>query len=549
MTSYPKFSELIYKPVYLNEIRMLARQGVERLVDAEYVVDILHEIQPLKEMLDKYQQAYALVGMCRNLDPSDSFYQSEVSRHFRDRRLMREIMDEVYQNILEHGDLLGGIARLTGKMPILNAHNQTAINRDHLSVEQTEEVELVFDLRQIGEVFPDLPKTLNITPPYKQPDEARMLEMIGELIEVRHNLAQQQGFPSFVEFGYRRLGYFDFDPMEAKSLRNAIVRYIVPLASEIRARLREAGGETPPDVFTASYIPWQNTGQPDLFADNSDQRSLNLLFNQVILTSMAGNSPPFWEALYDLEYIQSYNRPAEFVHNKCYRLTAPALPVIFTNRNLNCESLADYFNMAGRAYGYLCCQEKNRYFFYQDPSLATVRIWGKAMECLGYFGCDAMFGNGETSRRWTLWHMQNLLLELPLQAMIDEFQVQLFTLRTRSSEHWYRYWLRLVQRYFPDLCDDSEWLKRQASLWLSCQSTYVEPYSALSKVVAMIVGLSLWDQSRKRRAEALTAYETFCTMTFDDTCMRLLNEARISDPFNQRTIKRIAFQCASFLEL
>ena len=41
----------------------------------------------------------------------------------------------------------------------------------------------------------------------------RMLEMVGELIDVRHTLAQKQGFPSFLEFGYRRLGYFDFDRM------------------------------------------------------------------------------------------------------------------------------------------------------------------------------------------------------------------------------------------------------------------------------------------------------------------------------------------------
>ena len=286
-----------------------------------------------------------------------------------------------------------------------------------------------------------------------------------------------------------------------------------------------------------------------IFAPERDQRQHNLKINQGLVDSLAGCSPPFWEALYDLEYVQSIHRPDEFVHNKCFRLTDPALPVIFTNRKLSCESLADYFNMAGRAYGYLCCQEKNRYFFYQDPSLATVRIWGKGMECLSYFGCETIFENVEMADFWTRWHMQNLLLELPLQAMLDEFQVQLFTVNTRSSERWYRFWLRLVQRYFPDLCDDSEWLKRQASLWLCCQSTYIEPYSSLSKVVAIITGLSLWDIANRRRSEALTAFETFCTMTFDDTCLRLLNSAKIPDPFNPRTIKRIAFQCADFLEL
>ena len=96
-------------------------------------------------------------------------------------------------------------------MPILNAHNQTATNRDHLSVEQTEKWSWCLICARLV-IFSDLPKDLDIAVPYQQPDEARMLEMVGELIDVRHTLAQNKDF-SFLEFGYRRLGYFDLTRM------------------------------------------------------------------------------------------------------------------------------------------------------------------------------------------------------------------------------------------------------------------------------------------------------------------------------------------------
>ncbi len=605
---YPDFTDLTYRPLYIDDIAGTlnrAASGLEDLLDARRLdVDQLsrrvkHILGRLLVALEDYCRARSLAEYCFQVNRSDAYFAAERDRYRSERRRLNDLMRDIYQAILRHDELLVELADETGKMPLFHVQNQTAINRYTVNPEQEEENRLVARLQANGEMVKDIPLALyragadrpapeavSNRDPVLQEDASRWADvaaaatrqpaataavnpLLDRLLAVRKNLAEEQGFPNFISLGYRRLGYFGIEPEAALKLHNLIVDYVVPLAADLRY-LKGRGGRwgAPQDVLQASVLPfkhwWEHRGLSGSTAlklhpylDGAKRKkagrlketpAADRLFNEVLVSSLGGYAPDFWLQLRDKGYIQIYNRPGQDLRDKCYRLFDPPFPALYCNLPLLPETLAGYFNMAGRAYGYLCCSDDYNPFTYLDPGLANVRIWGKGMEFLCYFGADLLFASAEDADRWRFCHMANTVLEMPLLALLDAFQFRLYTAGETEPADRNQIWLEEVRRFFPDLADDSAWLQGQAGRWTGFRSTYTEPFSPLSKLMASLTGVSLWRRSLDRRSTAILAFENFCTMTNDDMLPEILNKSRLPNPFSKDSLKKSMYKVSAFLD-
>ena len=67
----PLFTDLIYEPQYLNDIRLIARRVIRQLERSTDAGDMLRDIQPLKVALDQYVQTRTLVDICYQMKTTD----------------------------------------------------------------------------------------------------------------------------------------------------------------------------------------------------------------------------------------------------------------------------------------------------------------------------------------------------------------------------------------------------------------------------------------------------------------------------------------------
>ncbi len=536
------FDQLTYEPIYLNELRTEAKSIFNRLEKADYSADIMRDIAPFKSRLDDYMRGHVLVDICHRLDPEDIFWQQEQQRYVRDRRLLNDLMAQVHELIFRKTHILQDLVNEAGKMPLILAHNQTAINRDYVTLQQHEEDELVSDVQHMSVGYQDYPAALETILKFSPKDEAVVTDMVDELVAVRSDLAQEQGFDSFVELGYRRLGYFDVQPKAVLRMHQEIESYVVPVATQIRQALKQQG-YCCQTLFEASLAPFTGRCLP------FDVDGWILPFNRALKISLGKHAPNFWLTLADRHYIQIHERLDNRSRFKCHQLTNPNIPILYANRGLSAQTLSSYLNIAGRAFGQLCSQTQKSRFFTIEPSMMAVRLWGKMMEGLGHLGIETLFATDEEGHIWQKEHLASIVLELPLLTLLNDFQMQIHLRPNISHQERDYLWLKLICRYFPDLAKDRQWLSAQSRLWLHCLSTYTEPFSALSKMVADFVGLSIWDMAKTRRKEALNAYATFCTMVNDDTTLRILKQSRIPSPFDPGCIKRLIYQLTHAIEV
>jgi hypothetical protein len=539
--SCPPFRELIYRPVFLDDIRQAIQRTKRTLrgtVDGSRVPAIL---EPLHALYNEYSQARAIADVCYQMNRGSAFYVAERERYRSERKEVTALLWDVFDDILKNKKILPIMADAMGKMPLLNVHNWSAINHHYVEEQQSEEDELVKRIQDQGFFISKL--SLLRTRDDWNPSAAMSVDYefaLSDLLAVRQELAEEQGFESFVELGYRRLGYLDFIPEEAEALHQHIAEWMVPPAVAVRTAASAAGQMDSRDLFRASLIP-----VPELsFAGELDEPQR---MNQLLVSGLPADVPDFWLRLHELGYIQTFDWSETTARSKCYRLLTPPLPLIFANRSLTPETMADYLNVGGRAYGHLCNHNHSSFYFYQDVPLAVLRIWGKIMEFLGYRGAKTCFADEKQTRSWCFYHMKTQILELPLLALIDSFQMYLHRNPECGRKEWCDAWLQRVALFFPDLAADEEWLERQRYGWTDVLSTYKEPFSALSKAVAVICGMAIWDEARTKRKAALKKFDRFCARVQDDSCLRLLHKTGFPPPFERDTLKRLAFQTGYYL--
>lgn len=535
------FQDLVYQPVYLSEIQQALAKAVRAQKWRGGPEHFLTTIEPVRRLYNEYAQARSIAEVCYQMNRSDPFYTAERARYRIERKEITSLIQLLFEGVMDDKKILPEIAEAMGKMPLLTVHNWRAIHHHYVEEQQEEEDFLVKKIQANGEFISEL-SMLETHQDWRPAVDLPMdfATDIADLLRVRQELATEQGFDSFVQLGYRRLSYLDFSPAQAEQLHQYIEDYFVPLASVLRAADQKSTGVRPGDVFRASIT---TAPPPSLSASFPEAARINRVFKD----SLGEDIGDFWLNLDKLGYIQTFDWQNVERRAKCYRLTEPSLPVLFSNRKLSPSTLADFLNIGGRAYGHLLSSDRSGIYFYQDVPLAVLRIWGKVMEFLGHRGVEGLFEDPNAAEAWRQYHVCSQILELPLLALIDRFQMHLHQNFTLGVDEWNREWLILVARYFPDLAEDEDWLARQLHTWRSLLSTYTEPFSSLSKAISVVSGLSVWDKAREDRELSLTQFDQFCAHTLDDSCLLLLEKTGLSSPFEKDTIKRLAFQSCYYL--
>ncbi len=73
-------------------------------------------------------------------------------------------------------------------------------------------------------------------------NEEKFDNIFDKLVKVRHKIAKKLGYNNFVELAYVRMMRSDYDSNMVKNYRNAVEKYIVPLAESLKLRQKQRLG-------------------------------------------------------------------------------------------------------------------------------------------------------------------------------------------------------------------------------------------------------------------------------------------------------------------
>ncbi|HBP38124.1 MAG TPA: M3 family oligoendopeptidase [Clostridiales bacterium] len=546
------------KPL-INGMRK-ARMRLRLAISPAAAIQAVTEIQAL---LGIYQSQSAVARIRHDQKTDDPFYTAEQAYYDQtDARVAQETQ-------AFYTAMLGSRHRMElenhyGSLIFRKAENLREIVQDKIVEDLAEENRLASDYLQLmsaaaipldGKVY----TLAQLEPLLQSPDRqvrqavhraeadwlasraASLDALFDQLVSVRNRISSRLGLASFIEVGYKRMERFDYQRSQIEALRQAVVRYIVPLTGEIRRLQRRRLNL---DALNYYDLPCLfPAGNPQLqipLASLPDQTSR-------LLASLTGQDPSFLRRLSDSGCLDLEARPNKAPGGYCETIVNAGMPFILMNASGTAQDVTTLLHESGHAYASLCSLPDLTLLEYRQPTLETCEIHSTALEFLSYPLMEPFFGS--EAENYTLMHMTETLLFIPYACMVDEFQHVIYEQPGLTPEQRHQVWQNLECRYQPDLNYGDDSFYNKGGAWQKKQHIFVSPFYYIDYLLADLVALDLWHTSRKDPAKAWKQYDRLCRLGGRDTFLKLLEQAGLASPFDIGTIKKVAYAACDFLRL
>lgn len=561
-------NELPYQHARLNLLEVESRVLNRYLRNKRKSEQIKERVDAYTPGLRRFLQDSGLAAAMYRIRPSDTRL-AEEHLYYQDLAPeLNKLIYEAYQGLLGQ-DQLFDLARQLGKGSILALHNL-----NHLNLEQ-EHPRAKAEYR-LSRSFQDLyfsairwertachswhvPDLLFYEPDYSAAELAWIDDTLFDpLIEERKLLAIDQGFDHFSALAKRRLGMLGEVSENLSAARDALAKWLVPIAGHSRSLHSLQSGQDlvnlyPTAAATVSLeqdLPQplrgkdlaeleQAWGRPQDDEMNENKRfPLNMEIINVLESVLGDQVPRYFHRL----QAEGYIRESVVEHKTALWLPEAGVPFIAMGSMRETRNIGASIALLGYGLAMLATADDEMLMLrYPARDYQSAQAWGLLGLCLDKL--KAAFTTEAEGIRVRDAYLLKLLNELIYSAMLEEFQDYCYG---DNGDHALRNenWLKLMERWYPDLADNHEWLLIQEESWRLIPALVLKPYHNAAEFSSRLVSLQIWDKAKKDPAAARTSYLNLIACKRSSSLAESLRAANLKPVDDLDTIKRLAYQLA-----
>lgn len=564
-SSVPDFRDLKYTRPDLDKFTEIIKNARLRLMTAKTIEAADEALGEYEIAISSFDTQYALCQILHDLDTSNEFYNDEIEFFDEASARVQELSSALLSGLLT-SPCAESLKAKYGPMIFRKAKNQKEIISSEIIDDLTEEsrLENEYSQKQSEAEIPFKKKNLNLSliQPYLQSTDRNVRreshialdryymsrketydKIYDDLVNVRTAAAQKLGYNNFTELGYKRMERYDYSREDVAAFRDNIKKYIVPLTQQIRKLQQERLGVDRLMFHDLPCLFAEGNPTPVVSKDTYEEAA-----GQFFRT-MFGATPSFFDVLSEHGYTDLLSRPVKSTGGYCMYLEDYCIPFIFMNGNGTFDDVATVVHEGGHAYAALQGAESSPFVECLSPTLETCEIHSTSMEYMSYPFMDIFYG--KQAEQYCELHMTDGLLFLPYGCMVDEFQHIIYDNPHMTPDERHEIWKMLEQTYQPFINYDENDTPFHAlgGAWMKKDHIFTTPFYYIDYCLSQICALELWDESRTDIKEALEKYNTLCQLGGSDTFLNLIKRSGLESPFKLDVIKRLAFKCASFLNL
>lgn len=571
LSDVPDFTELPYHHARLNLLEVESR-STHRYLRSQRDSNIIREKLDglLPDLADFFQNSGLATAMhaIRYLDSR----LSDEHRYYQDLSLdLNRLIYHAFQGLLEQEELFV-LAQLFGKGSLLALHNLKLLNLEQENERARSEYRLCQEFRE--RYFPNhytvfsashswrISSLLFYEPDYSKEelvwiDDSLYTKLIGE----RKQLANDLGFEHFSSLAKRRLGMLDDEP-DGISLRDAVAKWLVPLACHERAvrsydENRESTSLFPGPISTLRLEAGlkdpvrgqdieeleQVWGRPKKQEDNINKRNP---LSQAVLTLLeavlGSETAQLVRSLQEKAYILESD-PAMPIS---LWLPEVSLPFVAMESMQNTESFGRSIALIGYALSLLATVD-DPMLMLRHPARDFQSAKGWGLLGLSLTKIETAYESKEDGVQVRNAYLIQLVNEMIFCSMAEELQN--FCYSTEANEELLsEYWLRLMERWYPDLADHHEWLLAQEQSWRQMPSLVLTPYNSSAEFAARMTALRIWDLAKKDFSAGQQAYLGLISGRRSNSLEDCMGQIKWPVSNQIDAVKRLAYQLADTLE-
>lgn len=558
-----KFSEMSYARPDAGEIKKQIADLIERLknaADYETAKTVFLE----KETLAKHVETQATLAHIRHdIDTRDTYYDEE-------KKFWSAVMPELeeyfqtWNQVMLNSPFRPEFEAQYGTLMFLN----TEIELKTFSPDIIPEMQKENDLNQAYSKllasaqipFEDGVYTLSQMSPFKtDKDDARRLaawkaegawykenqkeldRMYDELVHLRDTMGRKLGFDGYTQLGYYRMQRNCYTKEDVEKFRDAVVKYLVPVASEIYKEQAKRLGKEYPMSFADNALAFRSgnarpAGGPDDI----------LAQGRKLYDELSPETSEFFRTMLDGELLDVLSTEGKAGGGYCTSIPDYRVPFIFANFNGTQHDVEVVTHEAGHAFA--AWMNRDRVPMSSTwPSLEACEVHSMSMEFFAWNWAEGFFG--EDTRKFFYTHLSDALTFIPYGTMVDHFQHKVYEKPDMTPAMRHAVWKELLGVYMPWMRLDGEIpFYADGEGWQRQHHIYGRPFYYIDYCLAQTVALQFWARIQKDPKAAWENYMAYTKQGGSAVFTELLKNAGLDNPFEEKCLKEVCTAARQWLK-
>lgn len=558
-----KFKDMQYERPDIDEVKRESEHLIERFKKAE-TYEEAKEIMLEHEKLSKHVDTmFTLTNIRHSIDTRDEFYDKE-----------NDFVDEKGPELAETGvkwilALLESPFRKEfeaeyGNVSFINAEIKARSFKPELIPLMKKENELTSQYSKLiasAQIpFRDGVYTLSQLSPFKTDvdDETRLEawkaegkwykdhqkdldEIYDKLVHLRDEMGRTLGYDNYLPLGYDRMQRNCYDKKDVEKFRNAVVKYLVPVAEGIYKKQAERLGKSYPMSFADNALEFRSgnprpAGDPEYILKQAD----------AFYDDLSPETSEFFRTMREKELLDVLSTEGKQAGGYCTGIMDYQVPFIFANFNGTQHDVEVVTHEAGHAFAYWM----NRKRVPADniwPGMEGAEVHSMGMEFFGEHWAEGFFG--DDAKKFLYSHLSTSITFIPYGTMVDHFQHIVYENPNMTPAERHGVWKELLGTYMPwmrldgdiPVYSDGEGWQRQLHI-------YGSPFYYIDYCLAQTVALELWSLIQEDRENAWNHYMAYTKQGGSNVFTELLANAGLDSPFDENTLRGVCEKANKYLD-
>lgn len=375
---------------------------------------------------------------------------------------------------------------------------------------------------------------------YKDNQE-RLDNIYDELVALRDQMGRKLGFDGYTQLGYYRMERNCYDKKDVEKFRENVVKYLVPVASEVYRKQAERLSKEYPMSFADNALSFRSgnarpAGTPDDI----------LMQGKKFYDELSPETSVFFRTMLDGELLDVLSTEGKAGGGYCTSIPDYGVPFIFANFNGTQHDVEVVTHEAGHAFAAWLNRERvpmeNVW-----PSLEACEVHSMSMEFFAWPWAEGFFGKG--TRKFLYTHLSDALTFIPYGTMVDHFQHVVYEKPQMTPVQRHGVWKELLGIYMPWMRLDGDIpFYSQGEGWQRQHHIYTRPFYYIDYCLAQTVALQFWAMIQKDSKDAWKHYMAYTKQGGSAVFTDLLKNAGLTSPFGESCLRDVCAEARKWLD-
>ncbi|MBN2300247.1 MAG: M3 family oligoendopeptidase [Acholeplasmataceae bacterium] len=555
-----KFNDYKYERPDLEQVKKDLEEQIVLLSSGKDLATEIKAIHKVFEINDKTESLNTLVSIRNSLNTTDEFYEKEQAFFDENNPVLQEYQHKFSEKLLssthrlelerEFGSLIfirAELAQKTFKPEIIpDMQKENKLSTEYGKLIASAKIEFqggVYNLSQMAPFIQDKNREIRhqaqlAVSKFFADNEAQLDRIYDDMVKVRDGIAKKLGYKNFTQLGYDRFGRTDYSPADVKNYRDQIYEDIVPLVSELTNRKAKRLGIKNPKSYdlALSFLSGNPTPKGD--------RNWQVERAKKMYDEMSPETSEFFNFMLDRELLELDSKPGKQSGGYCTYIPEYRSPFIFANFNGTSHDVDVLTHEAGHAFQVY--QSRDLLPEYRWPTMEAAEIHSMSMEFLAWPWIDQFFI--EDTPKYKFNHLASSVSFLPYGVLVDEFQHHIYEKPELTPDERKSLWRTLEKKYMPFKDYDDDTFLEKGTFWFRQGHIFEVPFYYIDYTLAQVCAFQYWIKHQENRKEALDSYLALCRLGGSKSFLGLLESAKLMNPFEKGTVKKIVKPIRSYLD-